>query len=157
MIPEKGEMPKIDLLLSETSGRCLLQIVDVYIAVPVVTVDEMLASFRGRVSFRMYIPSKPDKYGLKIFMVNDARSQYALNAIPYLGKNSIQEVARPADINRGEYYTMELLNELRQAGRVVVCDSWFTSLHLAQTLRSYNMHLVSTLCPTYQLRPSSRT
>ena len=41
---------------------------------------------------------------------------------------------------------MRLLDELRQAGRVVVCDSWFTSLHLAQTLRSYDMHLVGTIC-----------
>ena len=117
-----------------------------YIAGPVVTVDEMLAPFRGRVSFRMYIPLKPAKYGLKLFMVNDARSQYALNAIPYLGKHSVQELARPADINQGEFYTMALLDELRQAGRVVVCDSWFTSLHLAQTLRSYDMHLVGTIC-----------
>ena len=50
-----------------------------------VTVDEMLAAFRGRVPFKMYIPSKPAKYGIKLFMVNDAASQYALNAIPYLG------------------------------------------------------------------------
>ena len=50
-----------------------------------VTVDEMLAAFRGRVPFKMYIPSKPAKYGIKFFMVNDAASQYALNAIPYLG------------------------------------------------------------------------
>ena len=54
-----------------------------YVAGPVVTVDKMLASFRGRVAFRMYIPLKPDKYGIKLFMVNDAKSQYALNAIPF--------------------------------------------------------------------------
>ena len=116
-----------------------------YIAGPIVTMDEMLAPFRDRVSFRMYIPLKPAKYGLKLFMVNDAKSQYALNAIPYLGKRSVQELNRPADINQGEYYTMELLADLREAGRVVVCDNWFTSLHLAQTLRSHNMHLVGTI------------
>ena len=67
-------------------------------------------------------------------MVNDSRSQYALNAIPYLGKGSVQELERSQEINQGEFYTMELLEHLREAGRVVVCDSWFTSLHLAQTL-----------------------
>ena len=35
----------------------------------------------------------------KLFMVNYARSQYALNAIPYLGKHSVQVLARSADIN----------------------------------------------------------
>ena len=93
----------------------------------------------------MYIPLKPDRYGVKTFMVNDAGSQYALNAIPYLGKNSVQEQQRPDDVNQGEYYTMALLEDLKAAGRVVVCDSWFTSLHLAQTLRSHNMHLVGTI------------
>ena len=73
-----------------------------YGAGPVVNVDEMLAPFRGRVSFRMYIPLKPAKYGIKVFMVNDAKSQYALNAIPYLGKHSVQELARLAEINQGE-------------------------------------------------------
>ena len=29
-------------------------------------VDEMLVGFRGRCSFKMYIPSKPEKYGIKI-------------------------------------------------------------------------------------------
>ena len=97
------------------------------------TIDEMLAPFRGRVPFRMYIPSKPDRYGIKIFCVNDSRSQYALNMIPYLGKNSVQEQQRLQDVNQGEYYTMALLENLRAAGRVVVCDNWFTFLHLAQT------------------------
>ena len=80
-----------------------------YVAGPVLTVDEMLAPFRGRVLFRMYIPLKPDRYGVKTFMVNDAGSQYALNAIPYLGKNSVQEQQRPDNVNQGEYYTMALL------------------------------------------------
>ena len=87
-----------------------------YVAGPVVTVDEMLAPFRGRVSFRMYIPLKPAKYGVKMFMVNDAKSQYALNAIPYLGRGSVQELSRPENINQGEFYTMELLQDLREAG-----------------------------------------
>ena len=84
---------------SEQSGRCSLPTVDVSVAGPFVTVDEMLASFRGRVAFRIYIPFK-QKYGLKLFMVNDSRSQYALNAIPYLGKTSVQEQERPQDVNQ---------------------------------------------------------
>ena len=40
------------------------------------TVDEQLLSFRGRCKFRMYIKSKPDKYGLKIITLNDAQTFY---------------------------------------------------------------------------------
>lgn len=41
-----------------------------------ITVDEQLLSFRGRCKFRMYIKSKPDKYGLKIITMNDAKTFY---------------------------------------------------------------------------------
>ena len=48
-------------------------------------------------------------------------------------------------MNQGEYYTMQLLEDIIRAGRVVVCDNWFTSLSLAKNLRSHNMHLVGTI------------
>ncbi|XP_051162152.1 piggyBac transposable element-derived protein 4-like [Leptopilina boulardi] len=50
-----------------------------------ITIDEQLLSFRGRCSFKMYIPSKRDKYGLKIASMNDADTHYMINAIPYFG------------------------------------------------------------------------
>lgn len=36
-----------------------------------VTIDEQLLSFRGRCGFKMFIASKPGKYGLKIFLLVD--------------------------------------------------------------------------------------
>ena len=125
-----------------------------YVPGPIVTVDEMLAPFRGKVPFRMYIPSKPAKYGMKLFMVNDAKSQYCYNAIPYLGKNSYQEREKPADVNQGEFYTMQLLNDLLIAGRTVVLDNWFTSLPLTRKLQRYDMHLVGTIRMNKAFLPS---
>lgn len=40
------------------------------------TVDEQLLGFRGKCIFRMYIKSKPDKYGIKIISLNDAVTSY---------------------------------------------------------------------------------
>ena len=34
----------------------------------------------------MYIPNKPAKYGIKMVNVNDIKTSYILNAIPYLEK-----------------------------------------------------------------------
>lgn len=42
-------------------------------------VDEMLVGFRGRCGFKMYMPAKPNKYGLKVMMLTNARSGYAYN------------------------------------------------------------------------------
>ncbi|CAD7088257.1 unnamed protein product [Hermetia illucens] len=41
-----------------------------------VTVDEQLVPFRGRCPFTQYIPSKPHKYGIKIWCLCDANWKY---------------------------------------------------------------------------------
>jgi hypothetical protein len=40
-----------------------------------ITVDEQLVGFRGRCPFRMYIPNKPNKYGIKLVMAADVNSK----------------------------------------------------------------------------------
>ncbi|XP_050309025.1 uncharacterized protein LOC126745295 [Anthonomus grandis grandis] len=44
-------------------------------------IDEMLVGFRGRCKFKMYIPNKPTKYGLKIMCLTDARNNFFLMVI----------------------------------------------------------------------------
>lgn len=52
------------------------------------TIDEMLIGFRGRCRFKMYMPQKPVKYGLKVMLLTDARSGFAYNGYIYTGKGS---------------------------------------------------------------------
>ncbi|CAK1594216.1 unnamed protein product [Parnassius mnemosyne] len=51
-------------------------------------IDEMLVAFRGRCRFKMYMPKKPNKYGLKIMCMTDAKNGYFVDAYIYLGKDS---------------------------------------------------------------------
>ncbi|CAD7076630.1 unnamed protein product [Hermetia illucens] len=55
-----------------------------------VTVDEQLVPFRGRCPFTQYIPSKPHKYGIKIWCLCDAKPN--------------MEKKRPLTQNEMEYY-----------------------------------------------------
>jgi hypothetical protein len=41
-----------------------------------VTTDEKLEAFRGRCGSKQYIPSKPNKYGIKIHALVDAKVLY---------------------------------------------------------------------------------
>lgn len=50
-----------------------------------VTIDEQLLGFRGKCPFRQYMPKKPDRYGLKLWLCVDVDSHYVYNASPYLG------------------------------------------------------------------------
>ena len=118
-----------------------------FIAGPVVTVDEMLTPFRGHCHWRMYIPNKPAKYGLKLFMLNDSRTGYCLNSIPYLGRANRNLLNMPANQLQGEFFTLELLkpNLIDTPGRAVCLDNWFTSLSLAETLLAKGIHMVGTV------------
>uniref|UniRef100_A0A915DTE6 PiggyBac transposable element-derived protein domain-containing protein n=1 Tax=Ditylenchus dipsaci TaxID=166011 RepID=A0A915DTE6_9BILA len=74
------------------------------------TVDETLLGFRGRCSFRMFLPSKSEKYGLKIWTCVDSQTKYLYNARVYLGKG---------DMASGEEIVDHLTNGLMNNGRII--------------------------------------
>ncbi|CAE1143291.1 unnamed protein product [Acanthosepion pharaonis] len=76
-----------------------------YIPHDFLPVGEQLLAFRGRCPFRMYIPNKPAKYGIKIVIVNDVKNKYMLSGIPYLGK---QETWATDMQNLGYSFTKDL-------------------------------------------------
>jgi len=49
-------------------------------------VDEQLVPFRGKAPFRVYMKSKPDKYGIKIWALVDCTTSFIVNMQVYLGK-----------------------------------------------------------------------
>nr|CAH7732627.1 unnamed protein product [Callosobruchus chinensis] len=107
-----------------------------------VTVDEQLVAFRGNCSFRQYIPSKPAKYGLKVFALCDARTAYTVNMEPYVGKqpegpyclgNSAQEIV------------LRLVQPIEGTNRNITGDNWFTSLPLASSLKAKKLTYVGTV------------
>lgn len=97
--------------------------------------------FRGRVSFRQYIPSKLDKYGMKIFLLVSQNSHYIFNAISYCGRNETGtvHVALASDIVK------ELCIPIYSLGRNITCDNYFTSADLAQYLSSKNLTFLGTM------------
>ena len=77
-------------------------------------------------------------------MVCDADTYYCLNAIPYLGKGTVD---LQKGVGLGEYFTLELVSPFRRAGLTVTSDNWFTSLPLARELLKQGMYLVGTIRP----------
>lgn len=50
------------------------------------SVDEGMIAYKGRISFRQYMPNKPSKYGIKVWMLADSSNGYVLHFNTYLGK-----------------------------------------------------------------------
>ena len=52
-----------------------------------ITIDEQLVPSKNRCRFLQYIPSKPDKYGIKVWVAVDCKTKYICNQFPYVGKD----------------------------------------------------------------------
>lgn len=104
-----------------------------------VTIDERIVSFRGNCAFRVYMKNKPDSYGLKIWMMCDAKTFYVKNFQVYLGKQNNQR-----DKNQSQRVVLDLTQCLSK-GSNVTTDNFFTSIPLAMKLLQRNITLVGTL------------
>jgi len=107
------------------------------------TVDEMLVGFRGRCGFRMFIKSKPRKYGIKIFIMTDARTHYCLNAKIYTGKD--KEPNPPKALLKSTQVVLELVKPIENTNRNLTGDNWFTSIQLVEELRKKKITYVGTM------------
>ncbi|XP_055918514.1 piggyBac transposable element-derived protein 4-like [Eupeodes corollae] len=105
------------------------------------TIDEQLLGFRGNCTFRIYIPSKPDKYGIKIITMCDSRTYYMVSAIPYIGKEiRISNDPIPLQIVK------KITESIHGAGRNLTMDNWFTSIQLVEEMLSrHKLTVVGTL------------
>ena len=106
-----------------------------------ICVDEQLVAFRGRCNFRQYIPSKPAKYGIKIWWCCDSSTSYPLSADIYLGR----QINAEREIGQGARVVKVLTEPWRKSGRNVVADNFFSSVELAEELLSDGMTFVGTL------------
>lgn len=113
------------------------------------TVDEQLVPWRGRVCFLQYLPSKPDKYGIKFFWICDSHTFYPLQAIPYLGKHGDRK------INLGRETVKELAQHYLKSGRNITCDNFFTDIELARWLERNGLSAVGTVRKNKRFLPPS--
>ncbi|XP_035490772.1 piggyBac transposable element-derived protein 4-like [Scophthalmus maximus] len=102
---------------------------------PDVTVDERIVPFKGRCSFLQYMPMKPAKYGLKLWVACKAKTSYAWRMQAYTGRQDASATAR--ERNLALRVVLDLTQGLEH--RMVTCDNFFTSYELARVLRNNNI------------------
>eukprot|EP00733_Pompholyxophrys_punicea_P000846 Pompholyxophrys_punicea_v1_NODE_320_length_2261_cov_3.880326.p1 type:complete len:125 gc:universal NODE_320_length_2261_cov_3.880326:1414-1040(-) len=55
------------------------------------SIDESMILWKGRLFFRQYMPAKPVKWGIKLWMVSDAWTGFICNLNVYCGKEEERE------------------------------------------------------------------
>ena len=120
-----------------------------YTPSPYVCIDETLVSFRGRCPFRVYISSKPDRYGLKIWSMCDVSSSYLCNLQVYLKKKG-----ELPEQQQGARVVRDLATPIYASGRNITTNSFFTSHALAKFLLGQHLTLLGTVRKTRKELPS---
>ncbi|XP_017796105.1 PREDICTED: uncharacterized protein LOC108577462 [Habropoda laboriosa] len=113
---------------------------DSYSASSIGTVDEQLVTFRGRCSFKVHMPNKPDRYGIKIFTLCDAKTFYCCNMDIYLGK--IESIPEKQQAQR---IVKQLTDFWRRSNRSITTNNSFTDIRLAEELLANDIFLTGTV------------
>ena len=87
------------------------------------------------------MPSKPRKYGVKIFWACESTSGFALNGIIYTGK----PVDGPPHKNLAFDLVVDLVKPFANTEREIVTDRFFTSHMLARRLLEMKLTLLGTI------------
>ncbi|KAG5865093.1 hypothetical protein JTB14_025600 [Gonioctena quinquepunctata] len=103
------------------------------------TVDEQLLGFRGRASFRVYMRSKPDKYGIKLWALCNTANAYTHNLQVYLGKQN-----NTVGKNQGERVVLDMVKHLSD-GYGITTDNFSTSKSLGDKLSAKHLTLCGTV------------
>ena len=107
-----------------------------------VTVDEMLVPFRGRCFCRVYMKSKPGKYGIKIMCICDAKTHYLISAFIYSGKEQTRANNSQSVPTRS---VLRLAETLFHTNRNITGDNWFSSIELVDALKCCGLTYVGTM------------
>ena len=94
-----------------------------------VSVDEAMIKFRGRLSFRQYLPAKPTKYGIKVWMRADPTNGYTNEFQVYTGKD-----AGTREVGLATRVVMDLTEKIWERNHIVNVDNYFTSPDLFEKL-----------------------
>ena len=120
-----------------------------------ITVDESLLRFRGRCPFKMYLPSKPGRYGILFRTAADANQRYFWKLWPYSGRPEVPEQAPPfVQLDCVNETVRYLLQEVMGSGRNVTLDRFYTSVPLAEELADARLTVVGTLNKNKRLLPA---
>jgi len=105
-----------------------------------VTIDEQLIGFRGKCPFRQYMPKKPNKYGIKFWVLCDSKNCYVWNIQVYTGK----DIGQAPEKKQGLRVVLDLCTAALR-GRNVTVDNFFASYELGQLLLKRDITMIGTI------------
>ncbi len=115
--PNHDRLGKIRPLLSFINGKCT----EIYNPHKEVAVDEAMIKFQGRSTLKQYMPLKPVKHGIKVWVLGDSHNGYFSKLQVYIGKDD------SAEKGLGARVVKEVTAHLQGKHHHAYFDNFFTS------------------------------
>ena len=108
---------------------------DVYCPYGNFVVDESMIKFKGRLQFRQYLPSKPIKWGIKVWALAESSTGYLSRCQIYTGKEGGRQ-----ENGLSHRVVMDLVRYLSGSHATIFMDNFYTSVKLLQDLLAIGLH-----------------
>lgn len=105
-----------------------------------VSVDEAMVKFRGRLSWRQYLPAKPTKYGIKVWMRADPTNGYVNEFQVYTGREGNNR-----EVGLATRVVLDLTRAIWGHHHIINTDNYFTSPTLADQLLLHDTYFRGTV------------
>lgn len=132
--PNSDRLAKIRPLIDKINERCA----DIYNPGRDVSVDEAMIKFQGRSALKQYLPKKPVKRGIKVWVMADSENGYFHTMQVYTGKEKTPEK------HLGARVVKDLTASLKNKYHRVFFDNYFTSVKLLEDLEMDGIYACGT-------------
>ena len=95
-------------------------------------IDESLMLWKGRLSFKQYVPSKRHRFGVKLFMLCDCYTKFVLDFIVYTGAET--DIDNHPEVGIPGSVVLTLMKNYLKKNHTLFIENWFSSPTLFERL-----------------------
>jgi hypothetical protein len=118
----------------------------VYIPTQNIATDESLTLWKGRLSFRIYLPLKSSKFGIKTFELCESNTGYLWKFIVYSGSETdIETTLDYGERNKMSSIVSKLIEDLLGKGYTLWMETYYNSPNRAAFLKRQGTNVAGTL------------
>ena len=91
-------------------------------------IDESLILWKGRLTFKQYIPTKRHRFGIKVFVICDCQIRVVLDFIAYTGSSADFDLDQ--NLGKSGSIVMVLMTPYLNKGHSLFVNNWYTRSRL---------------------------